>query len=60
MDGSGVGSSDLGDLDASFGILEATIIAALLHCCPALPPERVEWSEVTGVGIFFVFLCSCC
>jgi len=52
MDGSGVGLSDMGDLDASFGISEATIIAALLHCCPALPPERVGWSGVTGVGIF--------
>jgi len=53
--GSGVG---LGDWDVSFGVSEATIIAALLHCCPALPPERVEWSEVTGVGIFFFGLLS--
>ena len=53
--GSGVG---LGDWNMSFGVSEGTIIAALLHCCPALPSERVEWSEVTGVGMSCRIECS--
>jgi len=54
VDDLGVSLSDLNYLNASLGISKAIIIAALLHCCLALPPECVGWLGRTEVSNFFI------